>query len=66
MLCVDVCVLVCTGCALTYFPVYICVHVHVSVSIRAGWGEGLSRGHAHTRFLDGAGIVLFVGQWGIW
>ena len=32
MLCVDVRMFVCTGCALTYFLVYICVHVHVSVS----------------------------------
>ena len=32
MLCVDVCMFVCIGRALTYFLVYICVHVHVSVS----------------------------------
>lgn len=35
--------------------VYMCACTCECVSIRAGWGEGLSRGHILTRFLDGAG-----------
>lgn len=58
------CVPVCTGCALMCTCICVCVCTCECVSIRAGCGEGLNRGHMLTRPLDGAGHSPLCGALG--
>ena len=53
--CVNGCVCLCVQGVHSCASVYVCVCTCECVSIRAGWGEGLNRGHTLTRPLDRAG-----------